>query len=264
METGQNEIKLSRLYKNKQKENKNTKEGFDSFSKDISIDEETKADDESLKKVFGADLDLSADALSRQSEKRRLAGEQPQNAGEFETITETPEYFKPPLSLLATPKSNEVKLKSVDIRKNADMLENTLSSFGIVAKVVSVSRGPVVTRYELQPAPGVKVSRIVNLADDIALNFAVAGVRIEAPIPGKAAVGIEVPNQEVFFVPIRELLSTEKFKNIRSPISFALGKDIGGENIYADIGKMPHLLIAGRNGFWKKCLREFVDYQHPV
>ncbi len=262
LETGPNEIKLSRLYKNKQKENKNADENFDSFSKDITIDEETEREEDDFKKIFGTDIDRSEDALTRQNEKRRLVGEtsvRAQDAGEFETITEPPEYFKPPLSLLAAPKGNAVKSKSMDIKKNAEMLENTLSSFGIMAKVVSVSRGPVVTRYELQPAPGVKVSRIVNLADDIALNFAAAGVRIEAPIPGKAAVGIEVPNQEVFFVPIRELLGTEKFKGTRSPITFALGKDIGGENIFADIAKMPHLLIAGATGSGKSvCVNSLI------
>jgi len=258
LETGPNEIKLSRMYKNKHKQTEHQPENFDSFSKDISIEEERKTDDEKLRKVFGSDIDLGKAALTR----RRLSSEQSlaaQDAGEFETIQKTTEYYKPPLSLLASPANNAVKIKSQDIRKNAEMLENTLSSFGIVAKVVSVSRGPVVTRYELQPAPGVKVSRIVNLADDIALNFAVAGVRIEAPIPGKAAVGIEVPNQEVFFVPIRELLCTEKFKNIKSPITFALGKDIAGENIYADISKMPHLLIAGATGSGKSvCVNSLI------
>jgi len=262
LETGPNEIKLSRLYKNKHKVNKNKEESFDSFSKDISIDEENDREEENFKKLFGSAIDFSEDALARQSKKRQLVGEmsaRTQDSGEFDTINEPPEYFKPPISLLAPPKGNTVKAKSVDIKKNAEMLENTLSSFGIVAKVVSVSRGPVVTRYELQPAPGVKVSRIVNLADDIALNFAAAGVRIEAPIPGKAAVGIEVPNQEVFFVPIRELLGTEKFKSIKSPISFALGKDIGGENIFADIAKMPHLLIAGATGSGKSvCVNSLI------
>ena len=257
LETGPNEIKLSRLYKNKKKPDADSGEGFDAFSKDISIDEEADGIEDDFKKIFSdSDIEFGEGAADVQHEKRRQVGNQMGKmpvSDEFETIVEPPEYFKPPISLLAPPKSNTVRAKSMDIKKNAEMLESTLSSFGIIAKVVSVSRGPVVTRYELQPAPGVKVSRIVNLADDIALNFAVAGVRIEAPIPGKAAVGIEVPNQEVFFVPIRELLSTEKFKRMKSHISFALGKDIGGENIYADISKMPHLLIAGATGSAKAC-----------
>lgn len=174
------------------------------------------------------------------------------------TASQAQPYVKPSLSLLAPPKPPAGK-KPVDIRRNAEMLEATLSSFGIVAKVVSVSRGPVVTRYELQPAPGVKVSRIVNLSDDIALNFAVAGVRIEAPIPGKAAVGIEVPNEEVFFVPIRELLASDRFKNAKSPVTFPLGKDIAGEYVYGDIAKMPHLLIAGATGSGKSvCVNSLI------
>lgn len=263
LETGPNEIKLSRLYKNRKNDDADTAEGFDSFSKDISIDEESDNLEDDFKKIFsGSDIEFSEDSGDTQREKRRLVGDEtgkmPETDG-FETIVEPPEYFKPPISLLAPPKGNAARGKSTDIKKNAEMLENTLSSFGIVAKVVSVSRGPVVTRYELQPAPGVKVSRIVNLADDIALNFAVAGVRIEAPIPGKAAVGIEVPNQEVFFVPIRELLGTEKFKRMKSHISFSLGKDIGGENIYADIAKMPHLLIAGATGSGKSvCVNSLI------
>lgn len=267
LETGPNEIKLSRLYKNRKKDDRGSSENFDIYSKDIEIDETLGKEEDEYKKIFASDPEINfhEEPSPRSSEKRRLAVEQEpasqasQSTSEFETITEPPEYYKPPLSLLAPPKSNAVKMKSVDIRKNAEMLESTLSSFGIDAKVVSVSRGPVVTRYELQPAPGVKVSRIVNLSDDIALNFAVAGVRIEAPIPGKAAVGIEVPNQEVFFVPIRELLGTEKFKSIKSPVSFALGKDIAGENIYADIAKMPHLLIAGATGSGKSvCVNSLI------
>ena len=268
LETGPNEIKLSRLYKNKKSVEADSGEGFDAFSKDISIDEETDGIEDDFKKIFSdSDIEFGESAADVQYEKRRLVGNQTEKipkSDEFETIVEPPEYFKPPISLLAPPKGNTARAKSMDIKKNAEMLENTLSSFGIIAKVVSVSRGPVVTRYELQPAPGVKVSRIVNLADDIALNFAVAGVRIEAPIPGKAAVGIEVPNQEVFFVPIRELLSMEKFKRMKSHISFALGKDIGGENIYADISKMPHLLIAGATGSGKSVCVNSLDRKYFI
>jgi S-DNA-T family DNA segregation ATPase FtsK/SpoIIIE len=126
-----------------------------------------------------------------------------------------------------------------------------LESFGVSAKVVQVSRGPIITRYELQPAPGVKVSRIVSLTDDIALNLAASSVRIEAPIPGKAAIGIEVPNKDVAPVVIREVLDSDSFFNHPSKIAFALGKDIAGNNIIADIAKMPHLLIAGATGSGK-------------
>jgi S-DNA-T family DNA segregation ATPase FtsK/SpoIIIE len=264
VETGPNEIKLSRLYKGAQKaEPRIEVKSFDEFSQDISIDDEDEPEQDNFKDIFtGSDIEFDEEGIAEQKEKRRIIVDKPsdtENTVEFEPIKETPEYFKPPISLLATPKSNPGKGKTVDIKKNADMLENTLSSFGIVAKVVSVSRGPVVTRYELQPAPGVKVSRIVNLADDIALNFAVAGVRIEAPIPGKAAVGIEVPNEEVLFVPIRELLGAEKFNTLKSPVSFALGKDIAGENVFGDINKMPHLLIAGATGSGKSvCVNSLI------
>ena len=266
VETGPNEIKLSRLYKNTNMGHPDTRieeKNFDEFSQDITIDDENDIDLDSYKEIFAdTDIEFDENGMTEQKEKRRIIQDVPEKsagAAAFETIKETPEYFRPPISLLATPKSNAGKGKSVDIKRNADMLESTLSSFGIIAKVVSVSRGPVVTRYELQPAPGVKVSRIVNLADDIALNFAVAGVRIEAPIPGKAAVGIEVPNEEVFFVPIRELLGAEKFNTLKSPVSFALGKDIAGENVYGDISKMPHLLIAGATGSGKSvCVNSLI------
>ena len=124
-------------------------------------------------------------------------------------------------------------------------------SFGVSAKVVNVTRGPTVTRYELQPSAGVKVSRIVNLSDDIALNLAAPGIRIEAPIPGKAAIGIEVPNREINMVRLREVLESAEFARHPSKIAFAAGKDISGEPVIADISKMPHLLIAGATGSGK-------------
>jgi S-DNA-T family DNA segregation ATPase FtsK/SpoIIIE len=139
------------------------------------------------------------------------------------------------------------------------LLEETLNSFGVAAKVVQVSRGPIITRYELQPAPGVKVSRIVSLSDDIALNLAASSVRIEAPIPGKAAIGIEVPNKDTAPVLIREVLDTESFFNHPSKIAFALGKDIAGNSIIADIARMPHLLIAGATGSGKSvCINSLI------
>ena len=152
------------------------------------------------------------------------------------------------------------KTGSEDIKKSAFILEDTLRSFGITATVVNISRGPVVTRYELQPAPGVKVSRIVSLSDDIALNLAAPRVRIEAPIPGKAAVGIEVPNSEVETVFIRDMLDTDEFRKKQSPLVFALGQDLAGKNIYADISTMPHMLIAGATGSGKSvCINTLIS-----
>lgn len=142
---------------------------------------------------------------------------------------------------------------------NASKLEDTLSSFGVEAKVVQVAKGPSVTRFELQPSPGVKVSKIVNLADDIALNLAASGVRIEAPIPGKAAVGIEVPNKELVPVFLREVIESSEFVNSSRNLCFALGKDIAGNCMVSDLSKMPHLLIAGATGSGKSvCINTLI------
>lgn len=138
-------------------------------------------------------------------------------------------------------------------------LIDTLSSFGVGAKVVGVLRGPAVTRYELQPNPGVKVSKIVSLADDIALNLAATGVRIEAPIPGKEAVGIEVPNKEVEVVYLHDVIGSKEYRDSASKLTFAIGKDIAGKNIVHDIAKMPHLLIAGATGSGKSvCINTII------
>lgn len=169
-------------------------------------------------------------------------------------------YMIPPVTLLREPSAKKGTLSTEKaVRNNAKLLEETLNSFGVSAKVVQVSRGPVITRYELQPSPGVKVSRIVSLSDDIALNLAAPGVRIEAPIPGKAAIGIEVPNKDIAPVLLREVLETDSFFNYPSKVAFALGKDIAGKNIIADIAKMPHLLIAGATGSGKSvCLNSLI------
>lgn len=168
-------------------------------------------------------------------------------------------YHLPPLTML----KKSVKTKSGKISKeiieNAHILEGTLDSFGVSAKIIQTCQGPAVTRYELEPAPGVKVSRIVNLADDIALKLAAPGVRIEAPIPGKAAIGIEVPNKNVSSVPHRDVLETEQFQHASSKLSVALGKDIAGQTIIADLAKMPHLLIAGATGSGKSvCINTLI------
>ncbi|WP_346912864.1 DNA translocase FtsK 4TM domain-containing protein [Clostridium sp.] len=138
-----------------------------------------------------------------------------------------------------------------DLLNSANKLQETLGSFGVEAKVIQVTKGPSVTRFELQPHVGVKVSKIVNLADDIALNLAASGVRIEAPIPGKAAVGIEVPNKELSAVFLREVIESEEFTVTKKNLAFALGKDIAGNCVVGDLTKMPHLLIAGATGSGK-------------
>lgn len=169
-------------------------------------------------------------------------------------------YQKPSVELL-----NKVENKSDDkgkkkVLKNASLLEKTLSDFGVEAKVNQVTVGPTITRYELQPSPGVKVSKIVNLTDDIALSLAAKSIRIEAPIPGKSAIGIEVPNEEAQMVTLREVLESDEFKKFDSPLAMGLGKDIAGKPIIADIGKMPHLLIAGSTGSGKSvCVNTLIN-----
>ncbi len=161
------------------------------------------------------------------------------------------EYRLPPLTLLNKPTTKNDGKQEKEVAANARILEETLDSFGVKAKIAHVSQGPAVTRYELEPAPGVKVSKIVNLADDIALSLAASGVRIEAPIPGKAAIGIEVPNKTVSSVPLRDVLDHPDFLQAKSHLTVALGKDIAGNIITADLGKMPHLLVAGSTGSGK-------------
>ncbi|TEB06775.1 DNA translocase SpoIIIE [Pelotomaculum schinkii] len=168
-------------------------------------------------------------------------------------------YKLPPLTILSRPlKAKNIRL-SKDINENIRILEETLESFGVKAKVMQVSRGPAITRYEIQPPAGVKVSRIVSLADDIALSMAAPDVRIEAPIPGKAAVGIEVPNKEISMVHIRDLLETQEFGQAKSKLTVVFGKDIAGNPIVSDLAKMPHLLIAGATGSGKSvCLNTLI------
>lgn len=161
-------------------------------------------------------------------------------------------YEFPSIELLKNNNSNIMnKGDKKELIDNAATLEETLNNFGVKANVVQVTKGPSVTRFELQPSPGVKVSKIVNLADDIALGLAANGVRIEAPIPGKSAVGIEVPNKVLSSVLLREVLENDEFINSKSKLAFALGKDIGGKCVVADLSKMPHLLIAGATGSGK-------------
>lgn len=169
---------------------------------------------------------------------------------ESQSAEQVPMYVFPPLSLLQKPKFAGGTGKD-EVEYNSKKLLETLKDFGVEAKMLGVSVGPNVTRYELQPQAGTKVSKITGLSDDIALSLAATQVRIEAPIPGKAAVGIEIPNQTAATVYIRDLLDNDDFAQAKSPLTVALGKDISGKNIYADLSKMPHLLIAGSTGSGK-------------
>ena len=182
-------------------------------------------------------------------------------AEEIKQNEETPkaEYVFPPLDLLKKPSGSSGGNSNDEVTETARKLQETLHSFGVNVTVTNVSCGPAVTRYELQPEQGVKVSRIVSLADDIKLNLAAEDIRIEAPIPGKAAVGIEVPNKENSAVYLRELLESDEFQNARSDLSFAVGKDIAGKVVVTDIAKMPHLLIAGATGSGKSvCINTLI------
>ncbi|WP_250672835.1 DNA translocase FtsK [Paraclostridium ghonii] len=169
-------------------------------------------------------------------------------------------YTKPSIEILNKIDSKPDDKSKKKVLKNASLLEKTLSDFGVEAKVNQVTVGPTITRYEIQPSPGVKVSKIVNLTDDIALSLAAKSIRIEAPIPGKSAIGIEVPNEEGQIVTLREVLESEEFNKFKSPLAMGLGKDIAGKPIIADIGKMPHLLIAGSTGSGKSvCVNTLIN-----
>lgn len=169
------------------------------------------------------------------------------------------EYIFPSIDLLSKPKAASKGMTDLELKETALKLQSTLESFGVRVSVTNVSCGPTVTRYELQPEQGVKVSQITKLADDIKLNLATTDIRIEAPIPGKAAVGVEVPNKENSMVTFRELIESNAFKSHSSDIAFAVGKDIGGQTVVTDIAKMPHLLIAGATGSGKSvCINTLI------
>ena len=168
-------------------------------------------------------------------------------------------YVFPPVDLLKAGSGKKSANTESQLRETANKLQQTLKTFGVNVTVTNISCGPAVTRYEIQPEMGVKVSKIVGLADDIKLNLAAADIRIEAPIPGKAAVGIEVPNKENVMVAFRDLIESKEFKESKSKISFAVGKDIAGKTKVTDIAKMPHLLIAGATGSGKSvCINTII------
>ena len=172
--------------------------------------------------------------------------------------TEEQKYEFPPIDFLTEGKRENKSSKKV-ITETASKLQKTLYSFGVSAKVENVSVGPTITRYELKPAEGVRVSKIASLSDDIALNLAATSIRIEAPIPGKQAVGIEIPNKENQIVTLREVIDSPEFKSSNSKVSIALGEDVSGERVIADIAKMPHLLIAGSTGSGKSvCINTLI------
>lgn len=230
---------------------------------------------EELESKFGAGKDgpslkpeaqAASAAQSAGGQKKRVKASDEQVRSEVEKIGDeirksdgdARTYTFPPLSLLSKPK-NKAKISDTDLLQTAAKLQQTLESFGVKVKMGDVSCGPSVTRYELVPEQGVKVSSITRLTDDIKLSLAASDIRIEAPIPGKAAVGIEVPNAKRNMVTLRELLESKEFQEAKSNVSFAVGKDIGGKTIVTDIAKMPHLLVAGATGSGKSvCINTLI------
>ena len=200
------------------------------------------------------DANLFKDVEEQKEEKKKAVLQL-----EHAQIVEDEHYEYPPVELLSKPSKKALKGGAKALTDTATRLQKTLYSFGVSAKVENVSVGPAITRYELKPAEGVRVSKIANLADDIALNLAAETIRIEAPIPGKQAVGIEVPNKEKEVVHFREILDSEEFKENKSKLTVGLGKDVAGNVQLADIAKMPHVLIAGSTGSGKSvCINTII------
>ena len=199
------------------------------------------------------------DENKKKDEKHALEKAQREFSVDMTEDLETRVYRFPPVDMLKPAAHTDSGDITLELKQNADLLVDTLNSFGVQTRVINISRGPAVTRYELQPSAGVKISKITNLADDIALNLASAGVRIEAPIPNKAAVGIEVPNKNIAVVSIREIIDSGEFQSAKGKLSVALGKDITGRIMMADLAKMPHLLIAGATGSGKSvCINSMI------
>ena len=233
-------------------------------------EEETEEDElEELKKEKAKTKNNIKELFSKKKKQVEEEEEQEETEGEEEaneeldlehnTVEEYEEYEFPPIDLLNQSKAAGKDYSNKELKEIAIKLQKTLASFGVEAKVTNVTRGPTVTRYELQPSVGVKVSKILRLADDIALNLAAKSIRIEAPIPGKSAVGIEVPNKVTDTVSLREIIESDAFQDATSKVSFGLGKGIDGEPVIANIAKMPHMLIAGSTGSGKSvCINSII------
>ncbi len=227
---------------------------------------------EELENKFGGGIDQEPESVQDETVKARRTRTVKKHTDEAELgkevqaieeemkkpVADEQSYVFPTLDLLSQPK-NGTKISDTDLINTATKLQETLESFGVKVKMGDVSCGPSVTRYELVPEQGVKVSSITRLADDIKLSLAASDIRIEAPIPGKAAVGIEVPNAKRNMVTLRELLESKEFQGAKSKVSFAVGKDISGKTIVTDIAKMPHMLVAGATGSGKSvCINTLI------
>ncbi len=258
--------KLSRREKAKiEKEQEMLKEKGSSNVEDNLMIDKTEQVEFDFNKLGGKPSDEEIKGKQKRDEFFKLQKEEKEDKSVKEVLTldhtahvEDDNYVFPSIDLLAVPKQGEVFDRKA-IHSVAVKLQKTLASFGVDAKVTNITKGPTVTRYELTPSTGVKVSKIVNLSDDIALNLAAKSIRIEAPIPGKAAVGIEVPNAVSESVLLREVIESDAFKNHKSKLAFALGKDAAGEVCVGDIAKMPHVLIAGATGSGKSvCINSII------
>ena len=213
-----------------------------------------KANEEAAKEQAQSNQDLFTVEAEQKEEKTKAVLQL-----EHTVSIEDEQYEYPPVSLLGKGQKKGSKMGAKVLTERATQLQRTLHSFGVSAKVENISVGPAITRYELKPAEGVRVSKIANLADDIALNLAAESIRIEAPIPGKQAVGIEIPNREKESVPLRDVIETDEFENNNSKLTIALGKDVAGNVVLGDIAKMPHVLIAGATGSGKSvCINTII------
>lgn len=183
---------------------------------------------------------------------------------EHAQIVEDQNYEFPPIAILEQGQGKKAGTSKKLVTDNALKLQKTLHSFGVAAKVEDVAVGPAITRYELKPAEGVRVNKIANLADDIALNLAAQSIRIEAPIPGKQAVGIEIPNKDTEMVHLRDVIDSEEFALAESKLSVGLGKDVSGARVIADIAKMPHLLVARKYRFRKECMYKYINHKYHI
>ncbi len=234
IDSNENEKGFKKFFKKQRREEKEST--TDTANSIMQIDEETG-------EIFEPNSTLFVQEEEQKQDKTKQVLQL-----EHTISVEDDNYVFPPLDILSEMEKSSLKGGTKSLTNTAAKLQKTLYSFGVSAKVENVTVGPAITRYELKPAEGVRVSKIANLADDIALNLAAETIRIEAPIPGKQAVGIEVPNTQKEMVGLKEVLESEEFKSNDSKLSVALGKDVAGSPVVADISKMPHVLIAGSTG----------------
>ena len=245
-------------------ENGNFKTGDEEFEPPSLVQMQEKVDAMTQNAIdAGIPLDRAVDAGKRIKHEEAERAKESINIIAKESIESTKiiNYKLPSVSLLSRPKPKTKSRAEIkrELEEKANRLLETLASFKVDANIINITQGPTVTRFELQPGFGIKVSKITNLADDIALSLAASGVRIEAPIPGKSAIGIEIPNETPSPVPIREVIDTDKFRDFKSKTAFALGKDIGGNSVIADIAQFPHILIAGATGSGKSvCINSLI------